>query len=75
MPAKRFGQIAVEMGFITAEQLSAALIAQAEENIENGTHQLIGQILVKQKLLSEEQVQIILETMNQQMISKISIGR
>jgi hypothetical protein len=74
-PAKRFGQIAVEKGFITLDQLSSALALQAEENLKTGCHQLIGQILLNKKLITEEQIKEVLEMMNQQMISKISIGR
>lgn len=74
-PAKRFGQIAVENGFITLEQLSSALSLQAQENLKNGSHQLIGEILVNQGLITPKQVNAVLEIMNQQMLSKLSMGR
>jgi len=74
-PAKRFGQVAVENGFITLEQLSSALSLQAQENLNDGCHQRIGEILVNQGFMTPQQVKAVLEIMNQQMISKISIGR
>ncbi len=74
-PVKRFGQVAIEHGFITLEQLTSALALQAQENLKDGCHQLIGEILVNQEFITEQQVKEVLEIMNQQMISKISIGR
>jgi hypothetical protein len=74
-PSKRFGQIAVEQGLITLEQLKSALSYQAQENLNDGGHQRIGEILIHQGLITSQQVKEILEIQNQQMISKISIGR
>ena len=74
-PAKRFGQVAIENGFISPEQLTSALSLQAQEKLNDGRHQLIGEILVNQGFITPQQVKAILEIMNQQMISKISIGR
>jgi hypothetical protein len=44
---KRFGTVAVEMGFITKEQLLQAMDIQIQEDIETGDHRLIGMILVE----------------------------
>lgn len=52
---KRFGNIAVEKGFITREQVKAALKAQAEEYKTNRKCRRIGDILVDQKALTEAQ--------------------
>jgi hypothetical protein len=38
---KRFGTIAVEMGFITTEQVLHAMNIQIKEDIENGKHWLL----------------------------------
>ena len=71
----RFGTIAVDKGFITSEQLMEALTIQARENEEQGTHRLIGQILLDHGLLTESQVDEVLETMSNTMIYTLAAGR
>jgi hypothetical protein len=56
----RFGVVAVERGFITPEQLVAALQVQVEENLKSSQHRLIGMILLEQGLLTLEQIDEIL---------------
>ncbi len=53
---KRFGVIAVEQGMITRDQLFEALKAQVEDNIEKGTHRLIGEILYQQGAMTLAQI-------------------
>lgn len=60
---KRFGVIAVEKGFITADQLFDALKAQVQGDIEKGTHQLIGEILCRQNAMTFEQVDQVLKVL------------
>ena len=72
---KRFGAIAVDKGYVTKEQLIQALEIQAKENVEKGQHRLIGQILVDEGFLTNSQIDEILETMNQQIMYMISVGR
>ena len=72
---KRFGSIAVEKGFITEDQLYHALTIQAQENLKQGKHRLLGQILLEERLLTASQVDEILETMSQQVMFWISAGR
>jgi hypothetical protein len=72
---KRFGAIAVGKGFITKEQLLHALEVQAQENLDQGKHRLLGQILLEEGLLTAAQVDEILQTMNQQMMYMLSVGR
>ena len=71
----RFGTIAVDKGFITSAQLMDALAAQAHENVEQGTHRLIGQILLEQGLLTSTQIDEVLETMSNTMIYALAAGR
>jgi hypothetical protein len=71
----RFGMIAINKGYITKEQLIHALTIQAQENIEKGTHRLLGQILVSEGFLSAEQVDDILEMLNNQIVYMLSVGR
>ncbi len=40
-----FGNIAVDMGFITAEQLTEALAEQAVDSLSNRPHRFIGYII------------------------------
>ncbi len=72
---KRFGTIAVDKGYISEDQLIQALEMQAKENVTEGKHRLLGQIFVDEGLLTNEQVDEILETMNQRIVYMISVGR
>ena len=40
----RFGIIAVDKGFVTADQLKETLTEQADDNLSNKPHRLIGRI-------------------------------
>jgi hypothetical protein len=53
---KRFGATAVEKGFLTVDQLVAALKIQAIEEIEKGKHRLIGTILFEQGHMTIPQI-------------------
>jgi hypothetical protein len=57
---KRFGVIAVEQGMITRNQLLEALKAQVEDNVEKGTHRLIGEILYQQGAITLAQISEVL---------------
>jgi hypothetical protein len=57
---KRFGVIAIEKGFITAEQLIEAIKIQVMEDIEDGKHRLIGRILLEQELITIPQIDEVL---------------
>ena len=71
----RFGTIAVDKGFIRSEQLVEALTIQAQENVEQGTHRLIGQILLEEGLLTESQIDEVLETMSNAIVYALAAGR
>ncbi len=43
----RFGIIAVDKGFVTADQLKETLTEQADDNLSNKPHRLIGRIFLK----------------------------
>lgn len=57
---RRFGVSAVEMGFVTADQVIEALRIQVMEDIEKGKHQLIGLILLEQGLVTLSQIEVVL---------------
>jgi hypothetical protein len=60
---KRFGILAVEKGFITADQVIEALKVQVMEDVEKGKHRLIGLILLEQGLISLSQIEEVLQSL------------
>jgi len=60
---RRFGVIAVENGFIKAEQLFEALKIQVEKDLAGRPHSLIGHILIECGYLTIEQAEEILAAM------------
>jgi len=50
-----FGEIAVEMGFVTEKQLKEALIEQIEDNLSNHPHRFIGYVLFENGWITNEQ--------------------
>ena len=75
MIKKRFGTIAVDMGFITQDQLVEALTIQVRDNILNKAHRKIGEILVDQGWMTEEQQGEVLKSMNQVIMLTLATGR
>jgi hypothetical protein len=57
-----FGQIVVDMGFVTEEQVREALSEQAEDDFSNRRHRLIGEIFFEKGWITIEQMTIILDT-------------
>jgi hypothetical protein len=57
----RFGKIAVDMGFITAEQLKEAITEQVEDDLADKPHRLIGKILLENGWITDEQINIALK--------------
>ena len=52
---KRFGVIAIEKGFITAEQLIGAIEEQIRGEVAQDRHRLIGEILCEKGYMTKEQ--------------------
>ena len=75
MIKKRFGYYAVDKEFITQNQLIEALAIQARENVEEGKHRLLGQILLDQGSITASQVDEILATMSRSIEYVLSVGR
>ena len=63
MPVKRFGFMAVEMGFITLDQIIEAMKIQVREDLENQKHRLVGEILVDLGFMNPSQVDEVLKAM------------
>ena len=60
---RRFGTVAIEMGFATVDQVLTAMNIQVWENIENGEHRLLGMILVEMGVMKRSQVTEVLLAM------------
>ena len=55
----RFGKIAVDMRFITPEQLTEALAEQAEDSFSNKPHRPIGKILFDHGWITRDEISFI----------------
>ena len=69
---KRFGVIALEKGFVTAEQVVDALKTQVEEDISLGTHRLIGRILLEKQVITLSQLDEVLSYMEKNLVVPLS---
>lgn len=58
---KRFGIVAIHKGYLTKDELVNALEIQVQEDIDTGTHRLLGEILLEQGVLSVQQVEAVLK--------------
>ena len=58
---KRFGVLAVEKGFVTPDELFEALRVQVQNEIEKGTHRLIGEILLDRNSMTPAQIDEVLK--------------
>ncbi len=56
----RFGMIAIEKGFVTVEQVKAALSEQIDDDLANRPHRLIGRILLDRGWIAPQQIDIVL---------------
>lgn len=56
----RFGEIAVEMGYITPEQLKEALSEQVDNHFTYKPYKLIGEIFIHKGWMTMKQIEIVL---------------
>ncbi|MHC4183263.1 MAG: hypothetical protein ACYSWS_00955 [Planctomycetota bacterium] len=59
----RFGKIAVDMEFITPNQLKEALTEQKDDDLSYKPHRTVGKILLKRKWLTHKQIEIVLNAL------------
>jgi hypothetical protein len=52
--------IAVSKGYVTADQLKEALTEQADDNISDRPHRLIGRIFFERGWITDEQIDLVL---------------
>jgi len=57
---KRFGIIAIEKGYITAEDLIKGLTIQVDEDVRRIPHRFLGQIFFEMGLMTDKQVDEVL---------------
>jgi hypothetical protein len=57
---RRFGQVAVERGFITPEQLKEALAVQIDDDLTNRRHRVLGDILFEKNWMTANQIEAVL---------------
>ena len=57
---KRFGNIAIDKGFITDQQLVEALNLQVLEEIREGSHRLTGEVLFGLEYITTKQIEEVL---------------
>ncbi len=55
----RFGEIAIDKGYVTAEQLTEAIAKQAEDGLSNSRYRLIGSILFEHGWITKKQIDIV----------------
>ena len=56
----RFGQIAVEKGFVTSEQVKQALLEQIDDDLAHKPHRQLGMILLEKGWMNVQQVEAVL---------------
>ena len=59
----RFGRIAFHRKYVTLEQVQRALAEQMEDNVTQKPHRLLGDILLENRWITEEQMESILDEM------------
>jgi len=57
----RFGMIAIEKGYVTADQVMKVLEEQMKEEQSTGSHSWIGTILMEHGLITQAQLDDILQ--------------
>ncbi|MGD2125515.1 MAG: hypothetical protein PVG99_05505 [Desulfobacteraceae bacterium] len=73
-PQRRFGVIAIEKGFITADQLWEALVRQKTQDSGEIERRNVGMILKDMGYLSVSQVNEVLQAMEKEGASKIDVA-
>jgi len=56
----RFGQIAVEKGYVTSEQVKQAVSEQIDDDMADRPHRLIGRIFLDNGNMNPQQIEMVL---------------
>jgi len=57
----RFGQIAVEKGYVTSEQVKQAVSEQIDDDMADRPHRLIGRIFLDNGTMNPQQIEMVLQ--------------
>ena len=58
---QRFGAIAVRKGFVSIEDVKAAVNEQIDDDINGREHRLLGTILYDKGVITEYQIEVVLQ--------------
>jgi len=56
----RFGQIAVDKGYVTSEQVKKAVSEQIDDDMAGRPHRLIGRIFLDNGAMTPRQIELVL---------------
>ncbi len=56
----RFGMIAVDQGYLTADQLKEAMVEQIDDGLNNRPHRIIGRILLDRGWMTYQQIESVM---------------
>lgn len=62
---RRFGAVAVRKGFVTIDEMKAAIMEQIDDNVSGREHRLLGGILFSRGLITERQIETVLLELKQ----------
>ena len=57
---RRFGAISVHKGFVTIEEMKAAMMEQIDDDVSGREHRLLGTILYDRGLITDRQIEAVL---------------
>lgn len=66
----RFGQLAVELGFITPDQLKEAMQEQLDDDLSGRPHRILGAIFFDKGWMTPQQVDLTLNRMFQALLQE-----
>ena len=73
--SSQFCQIAVDKGFVTETQLSVAIPEQVDDDLSNKPHRFIGRILFEHGWITNEQINIVLDTLHNTRLYRASLSK
>lgn len=62
----RFGQIAVEKGYVNSEQVKKAVSEQIDDDMSGRPHRLIGRIFLDNGVMTPRQIELVLNELFKQ---------
>jgi hypothetical protein len=73
---RRFGMIAVKLGYVTPKQLKEALAEQVEEDLSGAPHRLLGTIFFEKNRMTPNEIERVVEELVRDKIKqKQAVGK